>query len=63
MNINLSLPKATVDACLVALSKFPWEQSNEHIVLIRGQRDPQVLAAEAAQAEIDPETEKAGGTD
>lgn len=56
--ITLVLPKDTVDACLIALSKFPYEQAAPHIELIRQQADPQV----AAQAEpVEPE--KVGGTD
>lgn len=56
--IQLSLPIETVNACLTALSKFPYEQAAPHIALIRQQADPQV----AAQAEpVEPE--KVGGTD
>lgn len=47
--INLSVPLETVNAALVALSKFPYEQSQPHIDLIRGQAEPQAKAqAEAA---------------
>jgi hypothetical protein len=47
--INLSVPLDTVNAALVALSKFPYEQAQPHIDLIRGQAEPQARAhAEAA---------------
>ena len=49
--INLSVPLDTVNAALVALSKFPYEQAQPHIDLIRGQAEPQARAhAEAAAA-------------
>jgi hypothetical protein len=49
--INLSVPLETVNAALVALSKFPYEQAQPHIDLIRGQAEPQAKAqAEAQQA-------------
>ncbi len=43
--IHLSIPLDTVNAALVALSKFPYEQSQPHIDLIRGQAEPQAIAA------------------
>ena len=47
--INLSVPLETVNAAIVALSKFPYEQAQPHIDLIRGQAEPQAKAhAEAA---------------
>ena len=56
--IELTLPLETVNACLTALSKFPYEQSAPHIALIRQQADPQVVAPTESI-----EVEKAGGTD
>jgi hypothetical protein len=68
--INLSVPLETVNAALVALSKFPYEQSQPHIDLIRGQAEPQAKAqAEAEQAQalaeqsLDKSDEAVGGTD
>jgi hypothetical protein len=52
--INLSLPLDTVNAALVALSKFPYDQAQPHIDLIRGQAEPQAAAA-AAEAEAQAE--------
>ena len=50
--INLSIPLDTVNAALVALSKFPYDQAQPHIDLIRSQAEPQaVAAAEAVAAE------------
>jgi hypothetical protein len=47
--INLTLPLDTVKAAIVALSKFPYDQAQPHIDLIRGQTEPQVQAhADAA---------------
>jgi hypothetical protein len=57
-NINLSVPLDTVNAVLVALSKFPYEQAKPHIDLIRSQAEPQALAAESdeePQADIGAE--------
>lgn len=50
--ITLTIPLDTVNAALVALSKFPYEQSQPHIDLIRAQAEPQAkAAAEEAAAE------------
>ena len=49
--INLSVPLDTVNAALVALSKFPYDQAQPHIDLIRGQAEPQAQAQAAAEAE------------
>lgn len=57
MNITLNVTLDTANACLVALSKFPWEQADPHIKVLREQVEPQV------ETDIDPATEKAGGTD
>jgi hypothetical protein len=47
--IQLSVPPETINAVIVALSKFPYEQAQPHIDLIRGQAEPQAKAhAEAA---------------
>jgi hypothetical protein len=56
--INLSLPLDTVNAALVALAKFPYEQAQPHIDLIRSQAEPQVQAAADAESE-----QTLGGTD
>ena len=67
--INLSVPLETVNAALVALSKFPYEQAQPHIDLIRGQAEPQAQAQAAAEAKAKAEAEAeqpdtaAGGTD
>jgi hypothetical protein len=68
--INLSVPLETVNAALVALSKFPYEQAQPHIDLIRGQAEPQAKAqAEAQQAQelaeqsLAKSDQAAGGTD
>ena len=65
MNISLNITLDTANACLVALSKFPWEQADPHIKVLRAQIEPQVQAAQAEQAEVDhfTELEKAGTTD
>lgn len=65
MNINLNITLDTANACLVALSKFPWEQADPHIKVLRAQIEPQVQAAQDEQAAIDhyAEQEKAGTTD
>jgi hypothetical protein len=61
--ISLSLPLETVNAVIVALSKFPYEQAQPHIDLIRGQAGPQAKAqAEAAALEQQP-TETKGQTE
>jgi hypothetical protein len=47
--IKLLVPLETVNAAIVALSKFPYEQAQPHIDLIRGQADTQAKNhAEAA---------------
>jgi hypothetical protein len=61
MNVSLNIPLDTVNACLVALSKFPYEQAQPHIDLIRRQVEPQVSAAQQAQQQ--DELVNAGGTD
>ena len=61
MNVSLNIPLDTVNACLVALSKFPYEQAKPHIDLIREQVEPQVSAAQQAQQQDEPVN--AGGTD
>jgi hypothetical protein len=48
--ITLSIPLDTVNAALVALSKFPYDQAQPHIDLIRGQAEPQAIAAAEAVA-------------
>ena len=59
--INLNIPLDTVNAALVALSKFPYDQAQPHIDLIRAQAEPQAKAIaddEQAKKEI-----SFGGTD
>ncbi len=56
MNLTLNVPLDTVNACLVALSKFPYEQAQPHIDLIRRQVEPQVKPQQ-------DEPVNAGGTD
>jgi hypothetical protein len=55
--INLSVPLETVNAALVALSKFPYDQAQPHIDLIRGQAEPQAQAQAAAEAEAKAQAE------
>lgn len=43
--ITLNIPLDTVNAALVALSKFPYDQAQPHIDLIRSQAEPQAIAA------------------
>jgi hypothetical protein len=33
--VTINLPMATVDACITALSKFPYEQAAPHIDVLR----------------------------
>jgi hypothetical protein len=51
MDITLKLPLETVNAALLALSKFPYEQSQPHIDLIRNQAAAQVAANEEGSTE------------
>lgn len=34
-DVTINLPMATVDACITALSKFPYEQAAPHIDVLR----------------------------
>lgn len=54
--INLTLPLDTVKATIVALSKFPYEQAQPHIDLIRGQAEPQIQAHADAAALAEQQT-------
>ena len=33
--VTIKLPMATVDACITALAKFPYEQAQPHIDVLR----------------------------
>lgn len=52
MNFKLELSLDTVNACLTALGKLPYEFAAQHINTIQQQAGPQFEAAQAAaQAE------------
>lgn len=55
--ITVTLPIETLDACLAALAKLPYEFANPHITLIR-QR-----GTEALNSQQKAEPEVVGGTD
>ena len=52
--LTITLPVDTVNACLAALAKFPYEAAQPHIDLLR---------ARASEALAANEADKAGGTD
>ena len=49
MQIKLDLHIDTVNACLTALSKLPYEFSKAHIDIITQQATPQVQAGQAPE--------------
>jgi hypothetical protein len=50
MEVTITLPIETINACLAALVKFPYEQSQPHIELLRV-RANEALAAQQKTAE------------
>jgi hypothetical protein len=52
--VTVTLPIESINAALVALSKFPYEQAQPHIDLIRSRVDAVIKTAA-------PDTESEGG--
>lgn len=62
MQIKLDLHIETVNACLTALSKLPYEVAAQHISVIQQQAAPQFEAAQAA-AKAEQAEQSAGLSD
>ena len=50
MEVNVTLPIETINACLAALVKLPYEQVQQHIEMLRV-RTNEALAAQQKTAE------------
>jgi hypothetical protein len=60
MQIKLDLHLETVNACLAALGKLPYEFAAQHINVIQQQAGPQFEAAQAA-AKAEAEAQESVG--
>jgi hypothetical protein len=60
MEIKLSLTLDTVNACLTALGKLPFEFAAQHINILQAQAGPQVEAAQKRESSTE---ENVGLTD
>lgn len=59
--VSVTLPLESINAALVALSKFPYEQAKPHIDLIRARVDAVLKAASPAAPTTVTVTDSEGG--
>lgn len=53
--VEVRLPIASIDAALQALAKFPYEQAQPHIDMIRARTNEAIQAQQAQQAALTQE--------
>lgn len=59
--VTVTLPLESINAALVALSKFPYEQAQPHIDLIRSRVDAVLKATASTAPDTVTVTESEGG--